>query len=304
MATLGQRLREEREKRGLSIDDLAAQTRINSQYFLAIENDDVSGLPGGFFYRSFLRQYARLLDLPEEAYQAEIERSLESEASVTASQETALPDRHIDVPPIPTGRPDVIAETRRWLIRLGSLALVIVVCSGIYTFWQRYELQRAELAKSSPHPAAPAAVLPPKHAPAAAQPAPEPPKTEATPGVTPEATQAVTPPAMQVSTPPAGAVQLIVKATELSWVGVWQGERLLFADVIQPGESRGFGAEDRLRVRFGNAGGVQVQWNGQTIPPTGPRGQVRTVDFRTDGYTVVLPQLKPAPDPGTIPPQP
>jgi cytoskeleton protein RodZ len=302
MATLGQRLRDERQKRGLSIDDLAAQTRIKSQYFLAIENDDVADLPGGFFYRSFLRQYARLLELPPEAYQAELDRSLESEASVTANQTTALPDRQINVPPIPTGRPDVIVETRRWIYRLGVLAFVIVVCSGVYTFWQRYQLQKEESAKSSPPPVAASHVTPPKQAPTASVPAPEPPKPEASPETAQLVTQPPVPP--PVTTPPAGAVQLIVKATELSWVGVWQGERLLFGDIIQAGESRGFGAPDRLRVRFGNAGGVEVQWNGQTIPPTGPRGQVRNVDFRTDGYTVILPQPKPAQDPSATPPQP
>ncbi|HEY3441258.1 MAG TPA: RodZ domain-containing protein [Paludibaculum sp.] len=296
MATLGQRLREEREKRGLSIDDLAAQTRINSQYFLAIENDDVSGLPGGFFYRSFVRQYARLLDLPTVAYQAEIDRSLESDASISATQETVLPDRQINVPPIPTGRADVIVETRRWIIRLGALAMVIVVCSGVYTFWQRYQLQRAEAAKSVPHTPAPVAA-PPQKAPAPVVPTPEPPTVE----------QAAVPAPVEpspVTTPPAGGVQLIVRATELSWIGVWQGERLLFGDVIPAGESRGFGAPDRLRVRFGNAGGVDVKWNGQTIPATGPRGQVRTVDFRTDGYTVILPLPKPAADGSATPPQP
>jgi len=288
MATLGQRLREEREKRGLSIDDLAAQTRINSQYFLAIEKDDVSGLPGGFFYRSFVRQYARLLDLPVAAYQAEIDRSLESDASVSATQETALPDRQINVPPIPTGRADVIVETRRWIMRLGALAVVIVVCSGVYTFWQRYQMQREEAARSTPQRPAPA--------PAPVVPAPAPPKAE----------QAAVPAPVvpsPVTAPPVGGVQLIVRATELSWIGVWQGERLLFGDVIPAGESRGFGAPDRLRVRFGNAGGVDVNWNGQTIPATGPRGQVRTVDFRTDGYTVILPP-KPAADGTPTPPQP
>lgn len=300
MATLGQRLREEREKRGLSIDDLAAQTRINPQHFLAIENDDISSLPGSFFYRSFVRQYARLLELPEEAYQTEVNRSIESEASIAATQQTALPDRQYTVPPIPTGRGDVIVETRRWIYRLGVLAFVIVVCSGVYTFWQRYQAQKEEaaIAFQQKQAAAAAAAAPVKQAPAPVVPAPEPPKPEELAATTPAAPPPVT-------TPPADGVQLIVKATELSWVGVWKDEQqqFLFGEVIQPGESRGFGASQKLRVRFGNAGGVEVKWNGQVIPAVGPRGQVRTVDFRRDGYTVVLPQPKPTGDPAVTPPQ-
>jgi len=49
---------------------------------------------------------------------------------------------------------------------------------------------------------------------------------------------------------------------------------------------------------------VEIRWNGQVIPATGPRGQVRTVDFRTDGYTVILPQPKPVAEPAAKPPQP
>ena len=304
MATLGQRLREEREKRGLSIDDLAAQTRINPQHFLAIENDDISSLPGSFFYRSFVRQYARLLDLPEEAYQAEVNRSIESEASIAATQQTALPDRQYSVPPIPTGRGDVIVETRRWIYRLGVLAFVIVVCSGVYTFWQRYQAQKEEVAIALQQKQAAAPVpTPVKQAPAPVVPAPELPKPEETAAATPTAPPPVTP--APATSPSADGVQLIVKATELSWVGVWKDEQqqFLFGEVIQAGESRGFGASQKLRVRFGNAGGVEVKWNGQVIPAIGPRGQVRTVDFRRDGYTVVLPQPKPGGDPAVTPPQ-
>ncbi len=289
MATLGQRLREEREKRGLSIDDLASQTRINPQYFQAIEDDDASGLPGGFFYRSFVRQYARLLDLPAEAYQAEVDRSLETEAALSANRETALPDRLLNLPPIPTGRPGILGETRRWLVRLGALVMVIVICSGVYTFWQRYQQRRVETARAAPASPAPASPAP-KSAPAPAVPNAEPPEPVAAPATFSQR----------------DSVRLIVKATELSWVGVWQGERLLFGDVIQAGESRGFGAPDKLMVRFGNAGGVDVTWNGQLIPPTGPKGQVRNVAFRTDGYTVILPRppADPAAEPPAVPPQP
>ena len=53
MPTLGQKLREERQRRGWTIDQLANETRINRQYFEAIEKDDIGSLPGGFFYCSF-----------------------------------------------------------------------------------------------------------------------------------------------------------------------------------------------------------------------------------------------------------
>jgi len=291
MPTLGQRLREAREKRGLSIAQLAAQTRINAHYFEAIENDDTDSLPGGFFYRSFVRQYARLLDLPESDYRHELERSLDSEVQTTVSQPSALPERRIELPRMPIGRSDPRVETQRWLVRLGALVLVITLCSGVFMLWQKWrDSQAAQLAQQQ-------ATLP-QRAPAPKIEPPKPAQTvpESKPQDTPQPpADAAEPPAPQ----PSGPVRVIVRAAELTWVGVWQGQKQLFGDALQPGETRGFGSEDRLRVRLGNAGGVTVEWNGRVIPPPGPRGQVRTLDFWVDGYALVEP---PPPKPTEPPP--
>ncbi|MBN9661292.1 MAG: helix-turn-helix domain-containing protein [Acidobacteria bacterium] len=299
MPSLGQKLRQEREKRGLTIEQLSAQTRINVQYFQYIEADDIASLPGGFFYRSFVRQYARLMDLPESDYQAELDRSLADESAQSAVRTTALPEKTIEVPPIPTGRFDAALELRRWAWRLGVLVLVIALCSGVFTFWQRWRLQREEdrIAAAKMEQAAPKPVEKP---PAPVQPAPTTPpatETQQTPAEpTPAPIQAsIIPTAPEV--PTSGAVRLIIRATEMTWVAVWQGDKQLFADVIRAGETRGFGAPSQLRVRLGNAGGVQMEWNGQAVEQVGPKGQVRTVEFRTDGYTVIQPPPPAAPKP-------
>ncbi|MBI5280856.1 MAG: DUF4115 domain-containing protein [Candidatus Solibacter usitatus] len=290
MSTLGQRLREEREKRGLTIDELAAETRINAQYFHALECDDTSALPGGFFYRSFVRQYARRLELPETAYQPELERSLEAEVAEMDRRETALPQRNIGLPPIPTGRADPAMETRRWVARLAGLVVVVVLCSAAYTFWQRWQTETEQEAAPQ-NTAAPATVPPPRQ-----QPKQESQLPAAVTGPAREQAPAQAPPAAPQDQA-VGAVKVIVRAKEMAWLGVWRGDKLLFGDLMRPGETRGFGAEDRLRMRLGNAGGVEVEWNGNVIPPTGPRGQIRNVEFRPDGYTVVLPQPKDAEPP-------
>jgi len=284
MATLGARLREERKKRGLSIAQLAEQTRIHPQYFEAIERDDIDGLPGGFFYRSFVRQYARLMDLPEEAYHAEIQRSLDAEASQAAERGTALPDRSIDVPPLPTGRFDAAVELRRWALRLGALALVVLVCGGVYQLWLHF---KPSFETAAVKPAAES----PKPAPKPAQPQPLAPVAQQQPA--PPQQPAPEPPPTSVSAPAGSDVRVTIKALEMTWVGVWDGEKQLFADVIHAGETRGFGSARRLRMRLGNAGGVAMEWNGQTVVPLGPKGQVRTVEFRTDGYSVIQPPPTP-----------
>jgi transcriptional regulator with XRE-family HTH domain len=66
MSQLGERFREAREARGLSITDASTATRILPRYLQAIEAGDVASLPGDVYARGFIRNYAQLLGLPAE----------------------------------------------------------------------------------------------------------------------------------------------------------------------------------------------------------------------------------------------
>jgi cytoskeleton protein RodZ len=63
--SLGEKLRQAREERGISISEVAEQTRISPQYLKAIEDDDYKPLPGGIFNKGFLRSYARYIGFDE-----------------------------------------------------------------------------------------------------------------------------------------------------------------------------------------------------------------------------------------------
>ena len=64
---IGQTLREARENKGISLDDLQAETKIQKRYLIAIEQNAFHSLPGTFYARAFIREYALAVDLnPEE----------------------------------------------------------------------------------------------------------------------------------------------------------------------------------------------------------------------------------------------
>lgn len=63
MASVGNFLKKEREKRKISLDDIALETRISSRYLKAIETDDYAQFPGETYIIGFIRNYARALDL-------------------------------------------------------------------------------------------------------------------------------------------------------------------------------------------------------------------------------------------------
>lgn len=54
----GSKLREARERKGVSLRDIANATKISIRALEALERNDISHLPGGIFSRSFVRAYA------------------------------------------------------------------------------------------------------------------------------------------------------------------------------------------------------------------------------------------------------
>src|SRR5579864_8592152 len=80
MLSVGEVLRRARLEQGLDLDTVAARTRINIRYLAAIEADARKDLPSGFFYKSFVDQYARLLSLDTREISDEIDRILSADA--------------------------------------------------------------------------------------------------------------------------------------------------------------------------------------------------------------------------------
>ncbi|MGI8470213.1 MAG: helix-turn-helix domain-containing protein [Pyrinomonadaceae bacterium] len=64
--TLGEKLRQAREARGITIREVAEQTRISALYLEAIENNDYRSLPGGIFNKGFVKSYAKQVGVDEQ----------------------------------------------------------------------------------------------------------------------------------------------------------------------------------------------------------------------------------------------
>ncbi|MEH7523846.1 RodZ domain-containing protein [Bacillus sp. JJ1503] len=70
MSELGVRLKEARLAKGLSLDDLQVATKIQKRYLIGIEEGNYSMMPGQFYIRAFIKQYAEAVGLqPEELFE-------------------------------------------------------------------------------------------------------------------------------------------------------------------------------------------------------------------------------------------
>ncbi len=66
MTELGNRLKEAREEKGMSLDDLQAATKIQKRYLTALEEGNYDIIPGKFYVRAFIKQYAEAVGLDSE----------------------------------------------------------------------------------------------------------------------------------------------------------------------------------------------------------------------------------------------
>lgn len=282
-ATIGESLRKLREERGFSLEQIAAETKIRSRLLRAIEENDFDQLPGGVFRRSFVLQYAKYLGADPE----EVGRQL---GELRPFQET---------PPVPGEVPGHVAPEispltpeRDWSglrTSLGSFLAVVgvvLVCATMYSWWRAEN--RSSLPGAPPVASAPE-VSPEPQPPATAEPA-------ASSAAKPEPWPAPPSPAGGEAMQSAASVQVGLVAEELTWIQATSDGKRVFADALQANQTRTIEAADRVRLLIGNAGGVKIQLNGKEIPQVGPRGQVRVVELRADGYEIV-PRTPPTPEP-------
>lgn len=68
MNRLGDALKHEREKRKISLDYIAGQTNITMNALTALENERCEEIPGGFYFKNYLKSYLNAIDADVEVF--------------------------------------------------------------------------------------------------------------------------------------------------------------------------------------------------------------------------------------------
>ncbi|MFL6350299.1 MAG: helix-turn-helix domain-containing protein [Bryobacteraceae bacterium] len=251
MESVGEKLRQQRVRQGLTLDDVSASTRISLKNLQAIENDELSGISSAFFYRSFVRQFAERLGLDYDELAVAVQNWANTmpEPAMPGQLQAAMPK----VPPLQPTRP----KSFRWLFSFIALVAVLTGCSSLYGMWEnsRYNLQASvknfvnSLARRSEN------------------------RTEAA----------------AVSGGRALGFRVEVAAVESTWLSITADNKEIYSGVLEAAKTKALEGRNTARIRTGNAGGVNVLFNGKTIGALGPRGQARTVVFTKNNYEIVEP---------------
>jgi cytoskeleton protein RodZ len=303
---LGAWLRQRREELGIDLEQVEADTRIRTRYLEALEAEDFGALPDPVVGRGFLRNYAAYLDLdPQEAsdrYSAMVAppepESLPSEGS---SPFGAGPFR-----PVPLHKIAGRGSRRRLLF--GLAAVVLVIALGALIWWGNplfgdwlSSLRPAATPTDAPPTPVTSSVVVPTSTPtptatAAVTLAPDTAAPTQTP--TPEPTGAPTrtpSPSPSPSPPVYTGIFLELFFTGTSWIqvtvdGVRQFQGELVADTY-----RSWYGEERIELRIGNAGGVEVTVNGERLGNLGGDDEVVDRVFEKVGDGVTEATLTPLP---------
>jgi cytoskeletal protein RodZ len=91
----GRRLRDARERNGVTLDTVAASTKIKASLLIGLEGGDVSLWPHGIFRRAFIREYAAAIGLPPASVLAEFSRFFPEEGE-PASETSDTTERDVD----------------------------------------------------------------------------------------------------------------------------------------------------------------------------------------------------------------
>jgi len=153
MASLGQELKRERELRGISLQEIAASTRISLKFLQALEEDRLDVIPGKFFIRAILRSYAKSIGLDENQV---LNRYQELQNSFDYKVE-------IEVPKKPSSRP--IRRRRNLFLLLASIFVILalgLVSILVLAPGKNPEVSLRSELKPSPSPAPPSPVEAPK----------------------------------------------------------------------------------------------------------------------------------------------
>ncbi|MEI2317604.1 helix-turn-helix domain-containing protein [Bacillus paramobilis] len=126
MTELGQKLKDARGTKGLSIDQLHEITKIQKRHLVAIEEGNYDVLPGAFYARAFIKQYADAVGLNGE------ELLVEYQSTIPQSEKR-------DVPQVSTGQKtqETMQKSSSWPIadHMPKILVALLVIAFGVVIW-------------------------------------------------------------------------------------------------------------------------------------------------------------------------
>ena len=246
MQTVGELLRDKREQKDLSIKDIENAISIRTLYINAIEEGNYKLVPGEVYLKGFIRNYANYLGLNG---QEMVDLYRQSQKPIPPATLIEVPENVDEAPLKKTERSNKNnnnSNNNKWLM----ISLVAVCVSG--SAW--WLLATPKLST-----------------------APEVVQTQGNPASTnqPLPAQSVVPTATTQTSP----VVITAKYTEQCWTSVIADGKNIYEGTAQSGDTITWEAQKNISITAGNAGGMDIIYNGQSVGTMGTKGEVLVKKF-------------------------
>lgn len=284
MDDVGGRLREAREKLGLTLDEVERTTRIRVHHLEAIERGELDSLASPVQARGFLRNYAEFLGLEPGDVMLQYAEGLQKRK--TRPRPKVLEARPATVP---VAKPGVL----RWLSADMLVAALVTVVVMAVLIWGGGRVMAAMRQSSESSPLASEFLIPTQ------TPSPNP---TSLPTLASDLVAASPTPAGALFTPapltilgPAGQVDLHLVVERRAWLRVVVDGTQAFSGRAAPGQALPDYVGQVVEVWTGNGGGLRAVYNGLDQGLLGELGEVVIRLWTTQGVLTPTPTQTPTP---------
>jgi len=269
LESAGARLKKIRLEKGLSLQDVQKKTKVHLNILRAIEGDGLTGV-NPVYLKGFLKIYCKFLGVEPKEY-LEDHREAEAEVREVEEKKESSPSR----PSLRLGRS--IAFVKRTSVKLRTfrptkevkLAFIFILAAFVFIF-ALFKLGQFISSKRAKAPLAKQeANLEKKEGKAKPKPA-----ANQDSGAKKKVI--------------ASGIKLGIKANQDCWIALKVDGKLVFQRVLKKGRFESWSAKKKMELSLGNAGGVELEVNGQFFSNLGRRGQVlKNIIITKDGLSVI-----------------
>jgi cytoskeleton protein RodZ len=273
LPSFGENLKKEREKRKITLEQISVSTKIGTRMLQALEEDKFDQLPGGIFNKGFVRAYSRFVGLDEDQTVADYLQASGDAPPVSteiASHEDAARENAENV-----GHLQASTDGPPRQIPWGLFAATLLVIALALYLWSHYrrEHTRPSVSATSTATASSSAMQSSSEMPGSVtgKVTGKESRTGA-PIVGSASSAAAVKTPHNVSAAVAGEFTVAVQAREESWISIAADGKTISSELLDAGSERSANGRKEIIVKIGNAGGVDLKFNGQKLATVGEFG--------------------------------
>ncbi|MCR6545915.1 RodZ domain-containing protein [Dehalobacterium formicoaceticum] len=259
MDDIGEKLRVTREAKHISLREAEDNTKIRMKYLIALEANDFDALPGRAYLIGFLRTYARFLGLNDEELVHILKTNLPTEVH-----------REEGKGRVGQKKIKIRVKKPRLLFLIGVL-LGIFLLGGIVSAFLGD--QNSDLPKDGISGSESSDGQEPQKIPNGQNSLDKNPETSALVGTTENNT------GINPETEINGVSVTVIVREDSCWIGVTIDGKKDYQGTLTAGDNRTFAGQEKIVIKYGNAGVVETITNGDRIYPVGAKNQVLTKEY-------------------------